>query len=74
MDFAAKKINPFVWIINYVRESKEELRKVTWPSKQDTTRYSIVVMVLSILIAGFFGGLDWMLNLSLKSLIAFING
>ncbi|MBM5789782.1 preprotein translocase subunit SecE [Candidatus Parcubacteria bacterium] len=62
--------NPLAWVVNYLRESREELRKVTWPSKQETTKYAIIVIALALLIAGFFGGLDWLLNLALGQLIA----
>ena len=61
--------NPITWFVNYLRESKEEMRKVTWPSKQETTKYTIVVIVLCLLIAGFFGGFDWLLNLGLELMI-----
>lgn len=65
------KKNPFLWLLRYMRESKEELRKVTWPSKQEITKYTIIIIVLSLIIAGFFGGLDWLLNLGLDLLISF---
>lgn len=58
-------------LIQYFKESKEELKKVTWPSKQDTTKYTLIVIVLSLLIAAFFGGFDWVLNLGLEKLIEF---
>ena len=64
------KENPIVWFFRYVRESKEEMKKVTWPSKQETTKYSVIVIILSLLIAGFFGGLDWLLNIGLDQLVA----
>ncbi|PJA45685.1 preprotein translocase subunit SecE [Candidatus Uhrbacteria bacterium CG_4_9_14_3_um_filter_50_9] len=64
-----KKENPIQWLFRYLKESREELKKVTWPSKQVTTKYSLIVVVLSIVIAGFFGGLDWVLNLGLERLI-----
>lgn len=63
--------NPITWLWTYVRESREEMRKVTWPSRQETTKYAIIVIALSLLIAGFFGGLDWLLNLGLEQLISF---
>lgn len=65
----AKKVNPFLWLIRYLRESKEEMKKVTWPSKQEITRYTVLVIVLSLIVAAFFGGLDWLLNLGLEELI-----
>lgn len=66
-----KKVNPLTWLVRYLRESKEEMQKVTWPSKQETTKYSILVVVLCLIIATFFGGLDWLLNFGLDQLIQF---
>lgn len=37
-------------IINYVKESKQELSKVIWPKRAEVIRYTTIV-VLSILIA-----------------------
>lgn len=45
-------------IIDYLRSAKNELTKVTWPSKQNTTRYSVLVIVISLSVAAFFGLLD----------------
>lgn len=56
-------------IFRYLRESKEELQKVTWPSRKDTTRYSVFIIVISLAIAIFFGAFDWALNLGLQALI-----
>ncbi|MDF1497056.1 MAG: preprotein translocase subunit SecE [Patescibacteria group bacterium] len=44
--------------VNYIRSSRQELTKVTWPSRDVTTRYSILVIVISISVAAFFGVLD----------------
>jgi preprotein translocase subunit SecE len=45
--------------VDYVRSAKHELTKVTWPNKQTTTRYSILVVTVSIIVAIFFGLLDF---------------
>ncbi len=45
--------------VNYIRSSKHELTKVTWPSKQTTTRYSVLVITVSVVVAIFFGFLDY---------------
>ncbi|MFC1787721.1 preprotein translocase subunit SecE [Patescibacteria group bacterium] len=63
------KVNPFTWLWRYLRESREEMRKVTWPSKQDTTRYSIIVIGISVVVGAFFAGFDWILNQGLEALI-----
>ncbi len=55
--------------VSYFRESKEELEKVTWPTRQETIRYSILVVIVSVFMAFFFASLDWALNLGLEQLI-----
>jgi len=40
----------FSKIISYFQESKSELQKVTWPTRQETLRYSAIV-IGAILIA-----------------------
>ena len=61
------------WITSYFRDAKEELGKVTWPSKPEVIKYSLVVITMSVFIAAFFGGLDWLLNLGLEQLIGLIS-
>lgn len=60
------------WLIEYVKGSKEELKKVTWPSKKETVKYSLLVIAISIGVAAFFGGLDWILSLGLEQLIELV--
>lgn len=42
----------------YFRESRIELRKVNWPSREQTTNLTIVVVVVCVVIALFLGGVD----------------
>lgn len=56
-------------IINYIRDSWIELKKVSWPSKQETYKNTIMVIVVSISIAAFLGLADYGLNLGLEQLI-----
>lgn len=53
-------------ITTFLKESRIELKKVTWPTRQETVRYTMTVIVISIAIAFFLGGLDfifqWVLN------------
>ncbi|MBI4435395.1 preprotein translocase subunit SecE [Candidatus Uhrbacteria bacterium] len=61
--------NPFQWLWRYLREAREELYKVTWPNRQTTTKFSLIVIGLCVVLAAFFGGLDWVLNKGLEWLI-----
>ena len=45
-------------IVEYFRTAKEELEKVSWPSKEDTFRYGTLIIIGSVLAAVFFGALD----------------
>jgi len=53
----------------YFRGAMEELRKVSWPTKKQTTTYSIVVVALSIGVAVFFGVLDKLFSFLLGILV-----
>ncbi len=69
METTGRKTNPLSWFIQYIREAKGELMKVTWPSKQDITKYSLTIIVVSLVIAAFFAGFDLLLNNGLEWLI-----
>ena len=44
--------------IRFFGEVISELRKVTWPTRQETTRLTILVLVVSIAIGIFLGIID----------------
>lgn len=46
---------------SFLGEVWEELGKVTWPTKQEAIRMTITVIVVSVIIAAFIGGLDYVL-------------
>jgi preprotein translocase subunit SecE len=45
-------------IIRYVRETRAELSKVSWPSRQDATNLTIVVLVTVIVSSLVLGSFD----------------
>ncbi|MDD2785320.1 MAG: preprotein translocase subunit SecE [Patescibacteria group bacterium] len=45
-------------ITDYFSSAKNELVKVTWPTRQDTLRYAGLVIAISVCVAAFFGLLD----------------
>jgi preprotein translocase subunit SecE len=56
-------------LIKYLKESKQELDKVTWPTKKEVVYYSSVVIIVTLLAAVYFGVLDYLLALGLGALI-----
>ena len=49
-------------LINYLKESKEEIKRVAWPSKKEATRSTVIVIVVSLFLAAFLGVLDFLLT------------
>ncbi len=60
---------PLKFAAQYFRESKEELEKVTWPTRQTTLRYSLLVIAASVGMGVLFAALDSGLALGLENLI-----
>jgi preprotein translocase subunit SecE len=56
-------------IFRYFKESKDELRKVTWPSRKEAIKHTLIVIGVSISVAVFLGLADYLLNLGLEQLI-----
>jgi preprotein translocase subunit SecE len=54
--------------IQFLREVKIELKKVTWPSRKETMASTAVVIVIVIIISVFLGIVDW----GLSNLIRFV--
>jgi preprotein translocase subunit SecE len=49
---------PEFWLVRFLRETIDELRKVVWPTPQELYRYTLVVVVTVAVIAGFIGIVD----------------
>jgi preprotein translocase subunit SecE len=55
--------------IRYLRESRDELKKVTWPTQKQTLTYTGFVIGLCLVLAVYLGGLDYLLTLGLEALV-----
>jgi preprotein translocase subunit SecE len=56
-------------IISFLREVKIETKKVNWPSKKETFRYTLIVIFVSLLVAAFLGTLDYLFANFLRKII-----
>ena len=53
----------------YLRESIDELKKIVWPTREETVQHTVSVIVISLIVASFLGGADYLFNTLLKFLI-----
>jgi len=49
----------FTKLITFLKEVKVEMKKVNWPTRQETIKYSLIVVGASAVLAAFLGGLDF---------------
>lgn len=49
-------------IFSFLNEVKEELAKVAWPSRQQTIKYTVLVILVAVAVGVFLGGLDYILT------------
>lgn len=46
-------------LLTYLQEVKAELAKVTWPTREASLRMTVIVLVASLLVGLYIGGLDY---------------
>lgn len=56
-------------LINYLKETRVELRHVNWPKKQQTVRSTLLVVGVSLAIALFLGFFDMIFGYILNNFI-----
>jgi len=57
-------------LARYIRETTGELRKVNWPTRQEATNLTIVVLIVTFGMSAFLGILDFIFS----KLVALILG
>jgi preprotein translocase subunit SecE len=65
---AKRKDNFLEKTLQFLREVKVELKKVTWPSRKQTIGSTVVVLILVTIIAFFLGAID----IGLSSLVRIV--
>ena len=48
--------------LNFLKEVGEELAKVAWPTREQTIRYTVLVIIIAVVTGLFLGGLDYILT------------
>ena len=55
------------WVL--LKEARSEIRRVVWPTNQETTQTTLVVLVLVLIFALILWGLDSLLSWAVSSTI-----
>lgn len=56
-------------MFKFLSEVRTELAKVVWPSKGDTIRYTVTVIVFSIVVSLILGAFDYLLLKIFESIL-----
>lgn len=55
--------------IQFVRQSVDELKKVTWPTRSETLKLAGIVIVVSIIVGSYIGVLDFLFTKLMETII-----
>jgi len=61
-------------LVKYIRETRGELRKVTWPTRQESQRLTAIVLGVTAVMALFLGLLDLIFSSAIESLVRLVVG
>jgi preprotein translocase subunit SecE len=56
-------------VLNYFKESWQELSKVVWPTRKQVIEITIAVLIISAVVSVFLGFFDFVLNKGLEYLV-----
>jgi len=56
-------------IIEFLKETKSELKQVTWPTKNQIIAFTILVIAISIIVAYFLGFFDLIFTRGLEKIL-----
>ena len=53
--------------INYIKDTRGELKHVSWPTRRQAIIFTTVVIVISLLTAAYLGLFDWIFTSLLET-------
>lgn len=64
--FLAQKL---MKIVDYVKETRGELKHVSWPTRAQAVNYTVVIILISIVVALLLGFSDYIFSNLLRMII-----
>ncbi len=53
----------------YLKNVQGEITHIKWPTQRQTVLYTVVVILLSLVVASYIGGFDWLFSQALNTYI-----
>lgn len=69
-DTAPEAPKPDNVIVRYLKETRAELRKVSWPTRQQATNLTLIVLAVTVAMAIFLGTVDFIFATLIKLLVS----
>lgn len=57
-------------IVEYFKDTRGELRKVTWPTREQATKLTLIVLAVTGVMALFLGALDYIFATLVRLIIS----
>jgi len=57
-------------VVQYVRETRAEMRKVVWPTREEATNLTMIVVGTIVVMSAFFGVIDYLFTALFRVLLA----
>ncbi len=69
-DTAPETPKPDNVVVRYLKETRAELRKVSWPTRQQATNLTVIVLAVTVAMAIFLGTIDFIFAAIIKLLVS----
>ncbi len=56
-------------LINYIKDTKSELKHVSWPTRKQSIAFTLLTIAISIVVAFYLGLFDFVFSFILEQII-----
>ena len=57
-------------VTTFFSEVRSELSKVTWPKREEVIKLTIIVLLVSVVVGAYVGGLDYLFTKALEIVVS----
>ena len=66
---AAAEVKEPNFIVRYINDTRAELGRVTWPTREETKNLTLVIVMVTLAMAIFLGTLDYLFQIVVAGII-----